>query len=240
MPSKTPKITAVNKDEKSPKYRKKEIKKHKPLCKFLLENFNSALIKDCGKLFNINKIKVFEVKEYKPQKSVAQEGNLMLYHGSKEANSILKSGFENSPFGFFGPGVYMTECPDVATMYADHKLGTGESQKDRWVFLNETLISSKEMKTVNFEQYSKMDKESKEKNNKFAFTRYAKDNSPDLNFTRDFVKDKAGRLHRKAPIDCNSVDDEYILDTTNIKPRFLFLLEGVEKNKEAWKIYEEL
>ena len=54
------------------------------------------------------------------------------------------------------------------------------------------------------------------------------------------MKDKAGRLHRRAPVDCNSVDDEYILDTTNIKPRFWFLLERVEKNEEAWKIYEEL
>ncbi len=40
------------------------------------------------------------------------------YHGTRRASAILAEGFAPSTGGEFGPGVYLTENPDTAALYA--------------------------------------------------------------------------------------------------------------------------
>ena len=50
----------------------------------------------------------------------AKRSNLMLFHGTYKggAAGILREGYRNSGSGWFGKGVYMTDCSDDAFVYA--------------------------------------------------------------------------------------------------------------------------
>lgn len=43
---------------------------------------------------------------------------MKLFHGTRSAGDIFASGFEASPGGEFGPGVYLTERPEAARFWA--------------------------------------------------------------------------------------------------------------------------
>lgn len=60
----------------------------------------------------------------------------MLFHGTTRKNEfgILKKGLRNSSKGWFGKGVYMTDCSDVAINFSDFL-----STRYRCIFLNEVL-----------------------------------------------------------------------------------------------------
>ena len=43
---------------------------------------------------------------------------IRVYHGTRDADAILRDGFRPSSGGDFGPGIYLTENPDTAAFYA--------------------------------------------------------------------------------------------------------------------------
>ena len=84
--------------------------------------------------------KMFKILENNPiTKSSEKRSNFMLFHGTnqKGVEGILKEGFKNSKKGWFGQGVYMTDCSCVAQGYClDDDFKTH-------VFVNEVFDSEK-------------------------------------------------------------------------------------------------
>ena len=150
--------------------------------------------------------------------------NLMLYHGTTHTSSrgILEKGFKNSTKqkSYFEVGLYMTECSDVAMDYSNRPNWYKTSSKRLlYVFLNEVL-NSKELQTVSFTKYGR------QKNpTQHAFARYAHIKSPKPT-ENDYVCDEKGRRYRNTPIGRWSEDDEFVVDASCVKPRFLFELKG--------------
>ena len=74
----------------------------------------------------------------------------MLFHGTSEkgATGILKEGFRNSEKGWFGKGVYMTDCSCTAFNYASM---AEDNSNIRYIFVNEVLVSEK-MQIFEFDQ----------------------------------------------------------------------------------------
>ena len=64
----------------------------------------------------------------------------MLYHGTsqKGVTGILKEGFRNSEKGWFGKGVYMTDCSHTALKYFSM---AEKYSYNRYIFVNEVLES---------------------------------------------------------------------------------------------------
>ena len=149
--------------------------------------------------------------------------NLMLFHGTTDTNSwgILQKGFRISKKenGYFGAGLYMTECSDVAMLYSNLSNSNKKpSENLLYVFLCEVL-NSKEMQTISFAKY-----EPQTDPIQHAFTRYAHLNSPKPT-ENDFIHDEKGRRYRYTPISNYSMDDEFMVqDASFVKPRFLFEL----------------
>ena len=71
-----------------------------------------------------------------------KSNNSMLYHGTSEkgVTGILKEGFRNSEKGWFGKGVYMTDCSEIALNY-NKKFNV--FAHNFYTFVNEVLESEK-------------------------------------------------------------------------------------------------
>ena len=116
------------------------------------ENLNPASkeFKLLKKIFdarsNFTKLENFQiylVKENNSIRSIEQKSNnLMLFHGTnqKGATGILKEGFRNSEKGWFGKGVYMTDCSEIALNY-NKKFNV--FAHNFYTFVNEVLESEK-------------------------------------------------------------------------------------------------
>ena len=84
---------------------------------------------------------IYKVNENNPKEPAeAKDNNLMLFHGTnrKGAVGILKEGFKNSEKGWFGQGVYMTDCSTIALYYSS--AGNTDISKN-YIFVNEVLES---------------------------------------------------------------------------------------------------
>ena len=63
---------------------------------------------------------VYKIIETDPSKQLEEKrNNLMLFHGtnSKGVEGILTEGYKNSKKGWFGKGVHMTDCSNIAWGY---------------------------------------------------------------------------------------------------------------------------
>ena len=88
------------------------------------------------KYFEVHKIS----EKNRTESTYGKANNLMLFHGTKEkyVEGILKRGFENSRQGWFGKGVYMTDCSSSAAQYTEWT----SQRRQCCVFVNEVLHSN--------------------------------------------------------------------------------------------------
>ena len=112
------------------------------------ENRYSKLINKCASCseYSDHILKIFhiyKVNENNPIKAVNEKrNNLMLFHGTnkKGVTGILKEGFKNSKRGWFGQGVYMSDCSNIARTYSEQYNRDG-GDSSHYMFVNEVLGS---------------------------------------------------------------------------------------------------
>ena len=179
----------------------------------LVENKQAVKSKRRGK--NDSNAKVVEEKR----------GNLMLFHGTnyKGATAIFREGYKNSRFGWFGTGVYMTDCSTTAMNYAE------TSYHDHYVFVNEVLRSE----TLQTFEHKTFD------------LRYNHDAVPEYPFEKhvlmksdqaaekDYKEDDCGRKYRSVPNNYFSSLDEYVADESITIPRYLIKVEPEYKFRKT-------
>ena len=94
----------------------------------------------------VKNLKIYKITENKPVEAVeVKRNNLMLFHGTSRngVRGILKEGFKNSTSGWFGSGIYMTDCADVAFGYSTSRNHSVNSKLYNSIFVNEVLESQK-------------------------------------------------------------------------------------------------
>ena len=182
----------------------------------LVENKQAVKSKRKGK--NNSIAKVMEGKR----------GNLMLFHGTnyKGATAIFKEGYKNSRFGWFGTGVYMTDCSTTAMSYAE------KSFYDHFVFVNEVL-RSETLQT--FEHKTFDHKESHDTVPEYPFEKHVLEKSAQA-AEKDYREDGCGRKYRNVPNDYTSALDEYVAHESITIPRYLIKVEPEYKVKGAKNI----
>ena len=162
---------------------------------------------------------LFKVFEYRPTK-VKHQNNLMLLHGTSEnfVNGILKNGFLNSKNGWYGKGVYMTDCVNIARTYSKAKCFS----KYQCIFVNEVLESEK-LQIIKFESILSI----KDVNNVAdicQFHKHINRKSPQPAET-DYKKDSLGRKYRNVACDFKNIQDEYVARSEVTIPRYLIAFE---------------
>ena len=186
--------------------------------KFLKENFDTTL--SGTNRHGFTNFQIFKLNETNPNKVVNEKKkNLMLFHGTnkKGAMGILKKGFKNSSKGWFGKGVYMTDCSNFAFGYT-------HDYRARYccIFLNEVLESDK-LQTFEFD-FKDIEKRGWDISTKpnHQFEKHIFKSSTQLS-KEDYKKDNHGRLYRNTPFRENNELDEYIAEASLITPRYLFV-----------------
>lgn len=148
--------------------------------------------------------------------------NLMLFHGTnrKGATAILKQGFKNSEKGWFGKGIYMTDCATTARGYSC-VWQSKKSKKYNSIFVNEVLESEK-LQTFEFDICKPMkDIDTPLKN---QFNKHIDKSSPQAK-EWNYKKDRVGRKYRDVAHDYSSIYDEYVAEGSVTIPRYLILFE---------------
>ena len=165
--------------------------------------------------------KMFKILENNPlSASEEKRNNLMLFHGTnkKGVEGILKEGFRNSEKGWFGQGVYMTDCSTTAECYClDEDLKV-------YVFVNEVFDSEK-LKTKPqrkdlFNERKVIDRDTKPEH-PFQKHVYRDNQQPN---EEDYKEDSIGRKYRNVPHNWMSVLDEYLEDESITIPRYLVIV----------------
>ena len=186
--------------------------------KFLKENFDTTLSGTNRDEFT--NFQIFKLVETNPNKVVNEKRkNLMLFHGTNiiGAMGILKKGFRNSSEGWFGKGVYMTDCSDVAFSYTHNS-----TIRYSFIFLNEILESEK-LQTFEFDLKDIEEKGwdiNTKPNHQFEKHILKSSTQPSK---EDYKMDNHGRLYRNTPIRENSRLDQYIAEASLTIPRYLFV-----------------
>ena len=84
---------------------------------------------------------IFKVIENDPMKAAVdgKRHNLMLFHGTSRCGveGILNEGFEHTKEGWFGSGVYMSECSSTAFGYTHKRNDYSKKGKINFMFVNE-------------------------------------------------------------------------------------------------------
>ena len=161
---------------------------------------------------------IYKVNERNLVKTaVKQINNLMLYHGTsqKGATGILKEGFRNSEKGWFGKGVYMTDCSETALSYS---LSADYDCSISFIFVNEVLKSEK-MQT--FEYYLTNIKHISTKPNNLFEKHIPKSRLRPTEI--DYMVDFKGRRYVKTQVEY--MHDKYIAEASISIPRYLIVLE---------------
>ena len=174
------------------------------------------------KIIESNKTKMFKEKR----------NNLMLFHGtnSKGVEGILTEGFKNSTKGWFGKGVYMTDCSSIARSYCSWDIymtdcsGTaavhcGSFNENNYIFVNEVLESDSLMTIKHNRNEDMFDRDFKPEN---PFERHIFQESQKLN-ENDFKKDTLGRKYRNVAV---SGEDEYLADESLVVLRYLIVIDS--------------
>ena len=142
----------------------------------------------------------------------------MLFHGTceKGATCILKEGFRNSEKGWFGKGVYMTDCSHVALQYSKNLVGLAHNF---FTFVNEVL-ESETLQTFTFDYnviYKRGDVSTLPEH---KFEKHILKSSPQPT-KEDYIVDFKGRRYVK--ITKRNSSDEYIAEASVTIPRYLIV-----------------
>ena len=189
---------------------------------------------------NDYQLKTFRIYKVRENVTTSAEGekrnNLMLFHGTHKegAAGILKEGFRNSESGWFGRGVYMTDCSDTAFVYASTCRNVVDDVIGRYlsyVFVNEVLESEK-LRTFTFEGHELEKDEDNDAELMYPFELHVDVDSRQPG-EGDYKEDSLGRKYRNIEIDPEwSHYDEFIADEKITVPRYLIALETVEKRRK--------
>ena len=163
---------------------------------------------------------IYKVNERNIVKTAVKPvSNLMLYHGTSEkgATGILKEGFRNSEKGWFGKGVYMTDCSDTAI---DYSKNLDVNAHNFYIFVNEVL-ESETLQTFTFDYDVVCERGDVNTQPKHYFEKYF------CNWSRqptkeDYIIDFEGRRYVNTPK--RSLNDEYIAEASFTIPRYLIVL----------------
>ena len=187
-----------------------------------------------------NNFHIYKVNERDFVKTtVKQVNNLMLFHGTsyKGVTGILKEGFRNSEKGWFGKGVYMTDCSEIAFNYTLFK----RDYSHRYIFVNEVL-ESETLQTSTFDYnviYKRGDVNTLPEH---KFEKNFLKSSPQPT-EEDYIVDLKGRRHVNTPK--RRLADEYITEAKVTIPRYLIVLkrkqlrqvQSISKEKKAYKSF---
>ena len=174
--------------------------------------------------------KIYKLNENSPTKIVEEKrNNLMLFHGTnrKHVDGILKEGFKNSERGWFGKGVYMTDCSHTALYYSSRSLEPYHCKRHHCVFVNEVLESEKLQTFQIVKDWTKpMEDIDTPLANPFNKHIY----EPSAQATEEnYKKDLKGRKYRNIANTYNSAGDEYVADESVTIPRYLIIFEYESK-----------
>ena len=177
--------------------------------------------------FNVYKI----IKSNKAEILKEQQNNLMLFHGTncKGVEGILTEGFKNSKEGWFGKGVYMTDCSSRARFYS-----TGKS-KDccDYMFVNE-VFKSDSLQTIQHNNGIMGDHDFKSKH---QFEKHTFEKSQQLT-DKDFKKDSLGRKYRNVAVSLKGQYAEYLADESLVVPRYLIVIGPTPEFLNEFKVQE--
>ena len=191
-----------------------------------ITNYNGNSKKALGYTSQIENFQIYKVNENIPTESAQEKNNnLMLFHGTnrKGAVGILKEGFKNSRTGWFGRGVYMTDCSEMAYMYS--KGADKGISKMCYIFVNEVLESER-LQTFEIDD-SKFtgDVDTPLKN---PFNKHIHESSPQIT-EENYKEDHKGRKYRNiehentSVFNYSSAFDEYIAEESVTIPRYLII-----------------
>ena len=178
------------------------------------------------------KFNVYKIMETNPSKELKEKrNNLMLFHGtnSKGVEGILTDGFKNSEKGFFGKGVYMTDCSYIARTYCNYKSMTDCSgtaalhcnrfDENRYIFVNEVLESNSLKIIKHSKDEMLFDRDFKPEN---PFEKHVYEGSQNLT-EKDYKEDDLGRKYRNVVVKNESEFDEYVADEIFVLPRYIIV-----------------
>ena len=180
---------------------------------------------------------IYKVNENNSIKAVnMKRNNLMLFHGTdkESATGILKEGFKNSKRGWFGQGVYLTDCSNNAYWYSTVACARDcDSDSFNFIFVNEVLESEK-LETLIFDSPECR----KDVDNILTrpFTKHMYKLSPQLckeNYKEDFL----GRQYRNVSVHNDSTIDEYVAAENVTIPRYL-IVQKEEATENLSDLYE--
>ena len=191
---------------------------------FLKETFMSTYF---GLLIclKFNNFHIYKVNERNPvNTAVKPVNNLMLFHGTsyKGVTGILREGFRNSEKGWFGKGVYMTDCSEVAIRYAAYN--AEYSFSNYFIFVNEVLESEK-LQTFTFDRNVMYERGDVSTQPKHQFEKHISKLSL-IPTKKDYTVDVEGRRYVK--IHEANVYDQYIAKASVVIPRYLIVLEKTD------------
>ena len=125
----------------------------------------------------------------------------------KGATAILKEGFKNSARGWFGQGVYMTDCSDIALDYSG-ECNPEYTTSYSTVFVNEVLETEK-LQTYEYDSTEEMQHVGTSLKNQFNKHIYK---SSSQATEENYKKDHKGRKYRNITHDYTTAYDEYVAD----------------------------
>ena len=207
----------------------------KPAPRYALNPMSPSSTKEYTRLFksstnqfvtpyNVEDVYLYEVtgaNEMVNQQQAVHWDNRILYHGTtlEGAAGILHQGFRDSPSGFFGSGVYMTESSGVAVNYSymRNKAYNVPKKNVKYVFANEVL-NSYQLRLFTFQLYRP---HLVLFNLPFAKYSDFRSKIPTMN---DYWRDRMGRLVRSTPLQYLEHDNEFVASHVLVKPRFLFVI----------------
>ena len=151
---------------------------------------------------------VYKIIETNVTKTLKEKrSNLMLFHGTSEraARGILTSGFKNSEKGWFGKGVYMTDCSNTARYYSKGMYKDGFD----YVFVNE-VVKSQYLQTFRHGKYHVMSDCYTKPNH--PFEKHVFEGSQKLT-EAEYKEDAFGRKYRNVSLIGGASElDEYVAD----------------------------
>ena len=127
----------------------------------------------------------------------------------------MKEGFRNSEKGWFGKGVYLTDCSETALKYS---LSRDSDSSNSFIFVNEVLESEK-MKT--FEYYLTKIKHISTKPNHLFEKHIPKSRLRPAE--KEYMVDSEGRRYVRTQVEY--MHDKYIAEASISIPRYLIVLE---------------
>ena len=173
---------------------------------------------------------VYKIIESNPAVILKEKrNNLMLFHGtsSRRVKGILTEGFKNSENGFFGKGVYMTDCSPIAHEYSIGKYMTdcvgaaalycGRFNENSYIFVNEVL-KSESLKLIKHSRNERKFKRNSKPEHQFEKHVYG--GSQQLT-EKNFKEDTLGRKYRNVAV---GEPDVYLADESLVVPRYLVVI----------------